>query len=130
MMLAYAGAIFMVIGFALIINVLGLVEKSVNVIDTCRDSIRVMGDRSLDDDHKEAAIQANAKTLGWLFLVFFAGGGAALVAPTAVVWLLGFFGLVSFQAVMDVIVSVEFIVAGSLLMVAILWIGRKRQHGH
>jgi len=129
MILAYAGATFIVIGFAMIINVLGLVEKSMKVIATCRDSVRVLSDRSLDDDHKEAAMQANAKILGWFFLVFLVGGAVALVAPTAVIWLLDFFGLISFDAVMEAILSIEFIVVGSLLAVAILWIGNRRRHG-
>ena len=68
-MIEYAGAIFLVIGFIIVLKVFKLVEKSTRVIDISRRAVADLRSSELDDDAKESAMQSHAKQLFGLFFL-------------------------------------------------------------
>ncbi len=111
-------AFFLVLAFVALLEVFGLVERGRQVVEIARKSIETIGNKELDDDAKEAALQRDAKRLFVLFFILTAGGAAALAIPMGVIWVLDWLGLASLDAVVDVSISVEFIIAGSVVGIA------------
>jgi hypothetical protein len=124
-MMSLAGATLLVIGFVVLSKIFGLIQKSTAVIDVAKLALTDLRNPGLDDDAKEIALQRHAKRLFGLFLLLTLGGAAALFLPVGLIWLLEQLGLLSFNAVIDTTLSWEFLLASTLLALAILWIARK-----
>ena len=93
--MALAGAIFLVVGFVALIRIFGLVRKCGEVLDLARASLAVMRNPSLDDAHKERALQSHATRLFSLFVLLTAGVGLALALPAGMIWILDVLEVVS-----------------------------------
>ena len=124
--MAFAGAIFLVVGFVALIRVFGLTKKCRDVVELARSSLAVVRDPALDDDHKERALQSHAKQLFSLFFVLTAGAALALGLPTGVIWVLDRLQVVSLGRVIDVTLSWQFLLGTTLLGILVLRLARRR----
>ena len=128
-MSSYIGAIFLVVGFIVLLHVFDLVTKSIRVINLSKKSLSDFSNPELNDDQKEELMQEYAKQIGLLFILLTVGAAVALLAPAAIVWVLDKMGLMSFDDVMQLILSWEFIIGGTILMIITLWLGKRRKSG-
>ena len=128
-MSAYLGAIFLVVGFIVMLKLLGLVERSRRVVATSKEALAALSDKELDDGQKEAAMQTHAKSLGLNFVLLAAGFAMALLGPAGVIWLLDRAGVLSFDAVISAAFSLELIFGGTLLTVIFLWVDSRKRRG-
>lgn len=125
-MIEYAGAIFLVVGFIVILKISRLVEKSTRVIAISKRAVAELRDVELSDDAKESAMQNHAKQLAGLFVLITMGGTAAVLVPIAVIWGLDQLALVSIDAVFNVALSWPFFVGTTVLIVIMLVVNRAR----
>ena len=125
-MIEYAGAIFLVIGFIIVLKAFKLVEKSTRVIDISRRAVADLRSSELDDDAKESAMQSYAKQLFGLFFLITIGGIAAVFLPVAVIWELDRLQFVSLDAILRVALSWHFIIATTILISIALVVNRAR----
>jgi hypothetical protein len=124
--MALAGALFLVVGFVLLVRAFGLIAKCGDVLDLVQSSLGVLREPSLDDDARERALQSHAKRLFALFFLLTAGAALALALPAALIWVLDALGLVSFDAVVDMTLSWQFLLATTLVGTAAWWLMRRR----
>ena len=94
-MIAWLAAGFLVLGFVVLIQVFGLVDKTRDVVAVSRRSLGVIRSSSMSDDAKEAALQADAKQLFRLFLILACGTTVAVLLPMGLLWLGDRLGLLS-----------------------------------
>ena len=118
--MAFAGAIFLVVGFVVLVRKFGLVQKSGDVFGLVKSTLEVLRNPLLDDDAKESALQSNAKQLFLLFLLLTVGGAAALALPAAVIWLLDVLRVLSLRSVIEVTLSWPFLL-GTTLLAIVAW---------
>lgn len=116
----WIAAVFVVVGFAVLVRVFGLVEKTRQVGRVSRQSLEAIRSRSLDDGAKEAALQRDARKLFGLFFVLAFGGAAAALIPIGMVWLGDAIGLISLDEVLDITLSPVFLLIVSFVLVAAL----------
>lgn len=128
-MIDVLGASFLAIGFAVIVQVLGLVRHASSAMTLSNDAMKVLSNASLSDEEKERAMQTKAVKLFRLFFVLTFGGIVALLAPVAVVWGLDRLGLVSLDGVMHAALSWPFIVGVTVIAVALFWFMGRPRHG-
>lgn len=124
--MTFAGVAILVAGFVVLVKIFGLVEKSTEVFSVSRLALSDMQNPDLDDEAKEAAIQQHAKRLFGLFFLLAIGGAAALALPAGLLFLLEGMGLLSLSAVITVTLSWEFLLASSVLIIAIILLAKKR----
>ena len=125
-MIEYAGAIFLVIGFIVVLKIAGLVEKATRVIDISKHAVAILRDPGMSDDDKESAMQSHAKQLAGLFFLLTLGGVAAVFLPLAVIWGFDRLELLSIDAVLQVALSWPFIIATTVVIVLVLLAKRQR----
>jgi hypothetical protein len=113
--MALAGAIFLVVGFVVLVKAFGLLAKCSEVLDLARTSLAVLRNPALDDDSKESALQSNAVKLFLLFLLLTAGAALALVLPTGLIWVLDRLHVVSLRAVLELTLSWQFLLASTVV---------------
>ncbi|MDH3947336.1 MAG: hypothetical protein OEU74_00080 [Gammaproteobacteria bacterium] len=125
-MMTFAGVAILVAGFVVLVKIFGLVEKSTEVFSVSRLALSDIQNPDLDDEAKEAAIQKHAKRLIGLFFLLTIGGAAALALPAGLLFLLERMGLLSLSAVIAVTLSWEFLLASSVLIIAIILLAKNR----
>jgi len=125
--MAYVGGAILVVGFVVLIKYLKVIEKSSRVLLIARQSVSIIRDTNNSDLQKEIAMQKYSKELLFLFLVIMAGSALAVIIPTALVWLMDLSGILSFQNVIEVVLSWRFIVSSIIISVFLLWILRIRK---
>lgn len=128
-MMALFGAVILVAGFIIVIKWLKLVEKSLEVIQIAKSALTDLQNPQLHDDAKEVALQKHAKQLFILFFLLTLGGLAALMLPAGLVWLLDQVGILSFNAVMAMILSWPFILASTVLVLIIFLFRKNNSDG-
>lgn len=126
MIAASIAAAFIVWGFAKILSRLGLVEVAAEVRHLSQRSLEVLRDSLLDDDAKEAAMQANARALFVKFIRLTLGLALALLIPIALIWGVAQTGAVSFDTVIDVSLTWPFLLGGGIFFVAVLLLGKRK----
>lgn len=125
-MIEYAGALFLVLGFVVILKLAGLVEKSTRVISISKQAVAVLRDAGMSDDEKEVLMQDHAKQLALLFLFLTVGGVAAVFLPFGVLWAFDRAGWLSVDAILAVALSWPFIVATTVVIIVAFVVNRKR----
>ncbi len=125
-MIPWIGAVFLVVGFVIVIWLLGLVERSRQVMATARRSLGVIRDSSLSDDAKEVALRKDAIQLFGLFFILATGGAAAVFLPMGLVWLGDLVGWISLDSVFQVALSPVFLIVSGIFAVAALFWGSRR----
>lgn len=109
-MINWIAAAFLVVGFVILARLFKLPEKSRRVIAIARDSLAVVRNSTLSDEHKEESLQSNAKQLLRLFGILLIGGVGAVVLPFGVVWLGDLAGLLSQESVLTIALSPTFLI--------------------
>lgn len=128
-MIDFLGASFLAIGFVVIMQVLGLVRYAGSALTLSNDAMKVMADAALSDDQKERIMRAHTIKLFRLFIILTMGGLVALLAPLAVIWLLGRLNVLSFEGVTHAALSWPFLVGASLVAVALFVVMSKTRRG-
>jgi len=118
--MSLAGALFLVVGFVVLVRKFGLVQKSGDVFGLVKSTLEVLRNPSLDDAAKESALQSHAKQLFSLFLLLTVGAAAALALPTGVIWLLDLLRVLSLRSVIEVTLSWPFLI-GTTLLAIVAW---------
>ena len=126
MIAASLAAAFIVLGFAMILSRLGLVALASEVRHLSQRSLNVLRDALLVDDAKEAAMQANARALFAKFIHLTLGLAFALLVPVALIWGVSLTGIVSFETVMAVSLTWPFLLAGGILFIVVLVLGKRQ----
>lgn len=122
----WLGGIWLVVGFASLIQLLGLTTQSQDVIKISLNSLKIIGSATLTDDQKESQLQKNSQKLLVLFLVLTIKGAIALMTPLATLWLGDRLGWLSLTEVLATTVSPLFIIVSLILTVGILsWQGNR-----
>jgi hypothetical protein len=127
--MAYGGAVFVGLTFIALLKTFKLLETAPHVTAVSTLAFRDLRDPLLDDEAKEVRMRGHAKALGLLFMRLTVGTLAAVAAPLGVVWLLDAAGVVSLNRVLDALASWPLLVAGTLGMMAQLWLGKGASHG-
>lgn len=117
----YVAAAFLVLGFIWILKIFKVVEKASHVIDISKRAFSDIVDAELDDLAKEKAMQAHAKTLFSLFFTITLGGFLALIGPYAALWFLDRQQILSLDDVMALVLSWQFLVGSTLIIIALLF---------
>lgn len=110
-----------VIAFIAAFELLGIVPKAREAIATSRQTAAVMGDKSLDDDAKEAAVQKAAGSLmkGFFGLVLRIIG--ILAAAYVPIFLADLAGLVPEAETLGFMLRLDVILATTVIVIAIIW---------
>lgn len=125
-MTAWLGALLLVVGFAILCKLFGLLPGTRRVVSVARQSLTVLGDATLTDEAKEKALQAHALHLFRLFGLLAVGGAAALALPLAGLWGADRYGVVSWDAVLATTLSWPFLlISGGAALVVLGWRGRQ-----
>jgi len=104
-------ALFVVVGFAGILEYLDLPERARSVGERSQDALAVLRNDSLSDREKEEALQSYAGRLFALLGILAGGSVLALGGPLAVVWGLERVGVGSFAAVLRILQRLDFLAA-------------------
>lgn len=125
-MISLGGAAFLVVGFVWLLEALKLPGKAKEAVGIGRRSLAALRDPDLADEGKEEALQRFAIRQFVLFFQLAVGGFAAVFLPAAVIWLLDLAGVLSFDAVMGLATSWEFLLASTLAVTSALWLISRR----
>jgi len=117
----WVGAIILVAGFVILIQLLGVINKSHNIVRIALHSMKVIGSSRLSDEQKESKLQKNSKRLFGIFFVLACYSAIAIFIPIGILWLGDYFNLFSLSAVLAMTVSPRFILANTILMVALIF---------
>jgi hypothetical protein len=111
-------AIFVVVGFAAVLEYLDLPERARGVGERSQDALAVLQDDALDDREKEDALQTHARRLFALLGILGGGSVLALGGPLAIVWGLERLGVGSFTVVLRILQRLDFL--GATIVVGLL----------
>ena len=117
----WLGAIILVVGFVVIIQLLGLAQKSQYVIRIALHSMKIISSSRLSDEQKESKLQKNSRRLFGLFFVIALSAAIAIVVPLGILWLAERLGWLSVAAALETTVSPIFLIASTLLAIAIFY---------
>lgn len=123
----WIGAIILVVGFVILFQLLGLVEKSKNVTSIAFKSLNIIGSPALSDEEKESELQKNSCKLFGLFFILAGGGASALLLPVGILWLGDRLGWLSLAAVLDTTLSPVFLILSSIAVIIVLLL-KPKQH--
>ncbi len=118
-------ASFVVVGFAVTIDLLGLVDQAIKVGQRSRESFQVLRDSTMSDREKEEAMQDQSRKLFVLFGILLGGSGLALALPLAIVWLLGQAGIGTFTSTLATLSRVDFLIGVTVVGIPIYLIVRR-----
>jgi len=119
------GATLVVIIFAVLVHVVGLLRRTMEVVALSKDSVSVFRNPGLDDEAKEKALQKHAVRLFVLLVLLILGSAVALLAPVGMIWLLGMAGMFSVDGVLDMLQRWDFLIAATVIGVGIYPILRR-----
>lgn len=123
----WVGAIILVVGFVVLIQLLGVTKKSQNVVRIALHSMKIISSSRLRDEQKESKLQKNSLRLLGLFFILALGGAIAILIPLGILWLGDLFGWISLSAVLSTTVSPVFLIVSSILAIALLYFQFNRQ---
>jgi hypothetical protein len=104
-------AVFVVLGFAGVLELLNLPDHARSVGHRSQAAFSVLQDESLDDREKEKALQGHSGRLFVLLGILAGGSVLALGGPLGIVWGLERMGIGSFSAVMRILQRLDFLAA-------------------
>jgi len=126
MLLSWISALFILIAFIVLLQVLGVIKVSRQVLVLSRQVITTLQDTSLSDLDKEKAMQAFSLRLFKSFFLIVAGSALALGLPLLVVWGLQWLGLITLDAVIATSLSWPFLLVSLLLGMTAFYLLRAR----
>lgn len=102
-------AVFVVVGFAAILEYLNLPDRAQAVGARSSRSLSVLRDESMEDHEKEKALQKQSRQLFRLLGILVGGSALALGVPLGAVWLLGEMGIGSFWRTLAILERIDFL---------------------
>lgn len=114
------GALIVVAGFVFLLRALKLVPMAMEVTSVSRTAVGVVQDPELDDDAKGERMQQHAKRLFVLFVLLTLGAAAALLLPVGLIWLLSRVGLFSYDDVLALLLSWQFLLATTAIAAVVV----------
>lgn len=114
-----------VIAFVIAFHFLRLVPAARGAIAVSQRTAGVMGDATLDDDAKEAAVRKASVDLLKSFCSIALRGIGTVIAAFIPIQLAGWAGLVPTATVLDFLMRIDVIIIASVLVIAAVWIGGK-----
>lgn len=108
-------AVFVVVGFAGVLERLALPSRAQEVVACSSDCLGVLRNNALSDAEKERALQENAVQLFRLLGLLAAGSALALGLPLGIVWGVEYLGIGSFQAVLALLQRLDFLALTTLV---------------
>ncbi|MGD1920008.1 MAG: hypothetical protein ACFCAD_14605, partial [Pleurocapsa sp.] len=118
----WIGAIILVAGFVVLLQLLEVIKKSRNVVRIALHSMKILSSSRLSDRQKELKLQKNSLRLFGLFFVLAFGGAIAILIPLGVLWLGDRLGWLSLSAVLATTVSPVFLIFSSIVAIAVLFL--------
>jgi hypothetical protein len=103
-------ALFVVVGFAALLEYFDLPGRARAVGQRSRRSLSILRDDSMGDREKENALQQQSRQLFRLLGILVGGSALALGLPLAAVWLLERVGVGSFWGTLAVLERIDFLV--------------------
>jgi hypothetical protein len=116
------GASLVVIAFAVLAHYIGLLRWTNEVMHHARKATAVLQDSTLDDLAKEKAMQGAAIELFKLLGLLAVGSIIAVGLPIAAIWLADAAGVLSFDAVMAMLIRWEFLLAATVIGFAVFFL--------
>ena len=114
------GALIVVAGFVFLLRALKLVPMAMEVTSVSRTAVGIVQDPELDDDAKGERMQQHAKRLFVLFFLLTLGAAVALLLPVGVIWLLSRVGLFSYDDVVALLLSWQFLLATTAIAAVVV----------
>jgi hypothetical protein len=108
------GASFVVIAFAVLAHYIGLLRWTNEVMRHARTATAVLQNTALDDLAKEKAMRRASIELFKLLGLLTVGSIIAVALPVAAVWFADVAGVLSFDAVMAMLIRWEFLLAATV----------------
>lgn len=124
------GAIILVAGFVILIQLLGLTEKSRDVVRIARHSMKIIRSSRLSDEQKESKLQKNSQKLFGLFFILAFSGAIAILIPLALLWLGDRLGWLSLSASLNTTLSPPFLILSSILVIIALCLKPSKKSPH
>lgn len=121
------GAIILVIGFVVLIQLLGLAKKSRDVLRIARHSMKIISSKKLRDEQKESKLQKNSQKLFGLFFIVAFNGAIAILIPIAVLWFCDRLGWLSLADSLQITFSPAFVIVSSILVLIALCLKPNKQ---
>lgn len=116
----WLGAVILVAGLLILIQLLGINKKSKDVVRIARHSLKIINSSKLSDEAKERRLQQNSTKLFSLFFILAFNGAIALGLPLGVLWIGDRLNLLSLSAVLDTTLSPGFLILSSILVLFFL----------
>ena len=120
------GALIVVAGFVFLLRALKLVPMAMEVTTVSRAALGVVQNPDLDDDAKGERMQQHAKRLFILFVLLTLGAAAALLLPVGLIWLLAQTGLLSYDGVIALLLSWQFLLATTVVAAVVVSIRSRK----
>lgn len=111
----------MILIFCVTFRYLRLVDRGRTVIKISGEAVALMRDPSASDLEKERRTKRYSLRLMGLLLILLGGGLTALIMPLVFVWGLNALGFVDQDEVLNLVVSVPFILFASAVTVGVFW---------
>lgn len=102
-------ALFVVVGFAAIIEYLQLPARARAVGKRSKATVSILRDESMDDREKEEALQQESRHLFRLLGILLGGSALAIGLPLGIVWLFGQLRVGSFSGTLGVLERIDFL---------------------
>ncbi len=125
-MMVWVAAIALVVLFALGLKGFKVISSSRQVISLSKTVMSTLQDKSMTDLEKEKVMQKYSLEFFKFFLIILLGCAAAVGIPLALIWLADLMGWVSLQAVLDLTLSIPFLVLTTVLATFAVWLMKKR----
>lgn len=110
-----------VLAFIVTFSILGIVPRAQKAIAVARSTTTTMRDQTLDDDAKEAAVQAASLTLLKQFFGLLVFGILTLLAAYIPILLADMAGLIPAQTVLDFMLRLDVILVTSVILIALVF---------
>ncbi|WP_019503496.1 sulfotransferase [Pleurocapsa sp. PCC 7319] len=124
----WVGAIVLVVSFLVLIQLLGVTNKSKYVVRIALHSMKIIGSSRLSDEQKESKLRKNSLRLFSLFFILASGGAIAILIPLAILWLGDRLGYLSLSAVLATTVSPVFLIISTVItMIALYFSSNKKR---
>lgn len=111
-----------VLAFLAAFTLLGIVPKAREAIATSRQTATIMGDASLDDDAKEAAVQKASMALMKGFFGLLLRIVGILLAAYVPIFLADLTGLLPEEEALAFMLRLDVIAISSILVIAVIWL--------
>lgn len=110
----FIGAAVIVALFGVLIHLLGIVDRTRDVVSICRNAVTILQDPRVADDEKEKQMRQNSLRLFTLLAILIAGTLIAVTLPLFAIWLVQFSGLWSVNEVLNLFLRWDFLIGATV----------------